>query len=59
MAFVIQPRISLENGFLGVRILNVGENFKRQLKGICNHAWVLPSNKILHDMSREGVLRTL
>ena len=59
MAFVIQPRISLENGFLGVRILNVGEKFKRQLKGICNHAWVLPSNKILHDMSREGVLRTL
>ena len=56
---LLQPRISLENDFLRVRILSVGENFKRQLKGICNHAWVLPSNKMIHDMSCEGVLLTL
>lgn len=41
LTVVYTPRISLENDFLPVRILSVGENFKRQLQGICNRAWAV------------------
>ena len=50
LTVVYTPRISLENDFLPVRILSVGENFKRQLKGICNHAWAVITIK--YDITR-------